>query len=153
MDDLAHLLLGYILYRFARIAGAKDDRLALAAFLAGSILPDPLWFFGITSYEASHTATWYVLAAIPFLLFARTRLPAAGFAVSATLHVLVDSVMHARTTVPFAPFLQFSITGTFNYWEQPWSIVAYWLALLLLLGLSFWLEKRKNAAKPAPKSS
>lgn len=143
MDDLAHLLLGYIIYRFIRIAGLKAGKLERAAILIGSVLPDPLWFLGVASYDASHTATYYVLVALPFLIFAQTRIAAAGFAASSFLHILSDSVMHARTTVLFAPFSDFSIVGAFDYWKVWWAIPGYYLALLALLGIGFWLEKRK----------
>ncbi len=144
MDDFAHLLLGYIIFRFMKLAGWKAGRLELAALLIGSVLPDPLWAFGLASYTAAHTATWYILLAVPFLLFARTRLAAACFGASAFAHIFVDAFMHARTTVLFAPFLDASITSTFNYWEVWWAIPAYWLALLALLAISLYLEKKKT---------
>ena len=144
MDDLAHLLLGYILFRLMRLAGMKAGKLELAAILAGSILPDLLWAAGALSYNDAHTATWYIVAMVPFLIFARTRIAASGFAMSSFLHILVDSVMHARTTVLFAPLSDFSITGTFNYWEVWLATPAYWLAILALLALSFYLQKKKE---------
>ncbi len=151
MDDLAHLLLGCLIYRCMVLLGLRPGKLELAAVLAGSVAPDLLWASGLLPYPVAHVATYYVAAAVPLLLFARTRLAAFGFAVCATAHVLSDAPMHVGMWAPFYP-LSFSITGSFNYWEQPLSIAAYWLALLLLLSLSFWLEKKK-AAKPAPKSS
>ncbi len=142
MDDFAHLLLGYIIFRFMKLAGWKAGRLELAALLVGSVLPDALWAPGLVSYEAAHTATWYILLALPPLLFARTRLAAACFGASAFAHIFVDAFMHERTTVLFAPFLDFSITGAFDYWKVWWAIPAYYLVLFVLFGVSAHLEKR-----------
>lgn len=146
MDDFAHVLLGYAIFRFLRLAGAKAGKFELAVLLVGSILPDILWASGAADYASAHTLTYYLLACLPFLIFARTRLAAVSFASMAALHIVSDAFMHARTTVMFAPFSDFSITGSFNYWEAWWAIPAYWLVVLVLLAVSVYLEK-KGAGK------
>ncbi len=144
MDDFAHLLLGYVVFRFLRIFGVRAGKPELAVILVASILPDPIWFFGLASYAAAHTLTAYILVALPFAAFARTRLAAIWFGMGSALHILIDAIMHARATVLFAPLSGFSITGTFNYWEVWWGIPAYWLAILALLCISLYLEKKKT---------
>lgn len=144
MDDFAHLLLGFITWKAMKLAGAKAGRMELAAILFASVLPDILWASGAADYAAAHTATPYLLLALPFAAFARTRPAAAGFAAAAFLHVFTDAFMHARTTVLFAPFSDFAVTGSFNYWETGWAIPAYWLALLALLAVALHAEKKRN---------
>jgi len=144
MDDFAHLLLGYAVFRFLKLGEVNAGRLELAAILLGSILPDSLWAFGFASYAAAHTAAVYVSFALPLLPIERTRIAAAVFAASSFLHILADSFMHARATALFAPFSDFAIVGTFNYWEVWWAAPLYWLALLALLAISLWLEKEKS---------
>lgn len=144
MDDFAHLLLGYVVFRFLRLIGVKAGKFELAVLLVASVLPDILWSSGLVSYAAAHTLTPYLLVCLPFLVFARARLPVALFGIGGTLHIIIDSFMHARTTMLFAPLSNIAITGTFNYWEVWWAIPAYWLAILLLLGVSVYLEKKKS---------
>lgn len=144
MDDFAHLLLGYVLFRFLRVFRVKAGKLELAVILVASILPDLLWAAGLTDYASAHTLTFYLLLSVPFLLFRKTRVAAAGFATASFLHIAIDAFMHERTTVLLAPLSGFSITGTFNYWESWQAIAAYWLAILLLLGISVYLEKKQS---------
>ena len=119
-------------------------RLELALILAGSLLPDPLWSLGIVSYAAAHTLTYYFAACLPCAFFRKTRLAALGAAAAVSLHIVADSFMHKRATVLFAPLSDFSIIGTFNYYDSYLSIASYWLVLLCLLALSLYLEKRKS---------
>ena len=144
MDDLAHLLLGYLLYKSLKISGAKAGRLELAAALVGAVIPDIVWAVGLANYDAAHTATWYLLIALAFVGFGRATLAAACFGLSATLHILVDATMHVGTWTPFKPLDFIAITGTQNYWEHPWIIAAYWLILLALLGVVLAAEKKKT---------
>lgn len=144
MDDFAHLLLGFTIWKAMKLAGAKAGKWELAAILAASVLPDILWATGAVDYASAHTATPYLLFALPFAFFARARLAAAGFALSSFLHIFVDAFMHARTTALFVPFSSFAINGGFNYWENPSWIAAYWLALLVLLSLVLYAEKKRN---------
>lgn len=144
MDDLAHLLLGYIIYKTLKLTGAKVGRLELAAALAGAVVPDAIWAAGIANYDAAHTATIYLLIALCFAIFPRAFLAAVCFGLSATLHILVDAVMHAGIWTPFKPLDVVLITGAFNYWENPLAIVAYWLVLLALLGIVLAAGKKKT---------
>lgn len=144
MDDFAHLLLGYLLYRFLRLCGISIGRLELALILIGSILPDPLWALGIASYAAAHTLTYYFAACLPFAFFRKTRLAALCAAAAIALHIIADAFMHKRATVLFSPLSNFSIIGTFNYYDSFLAIASYWLILLCLLALSLYIEKRKT---------
>ncbi len=144
MDDFAHLLLGYVIFRFLRLFGLRAGRNELAVALTASLLSDILWASGLLDYAAAHTATAYILLPLPFLLFKNTKPAALCFILASTAHIIADAPMHQRTTVFFAPLSDFAIIGTFNYWELWWGIPAYWLVLLILLGLSAYLEKKKS---------
>ncbi|MCX8194714.1 MAG: metal-dependent hydrolase [Candidatus Micrarchaeota archaeon] len=150
MDDFAHALLGYVLFRFVKLAGGRAGKKELAAAIFASLLPDILWVSGIASYAAAHTLAYYIIACTPFFLFARTRTAAVLFSAAASIHIVADALMHERATMPFAPFSDFAIVGTFNYWEVWWAIPAYWLSILLLLAFSLYLEKKKEGKIAMP---
>jgi hypothetical protein len=144
MDDFAHLLFGYILFRFLRLFGLKAGPNELAVSLAASLLPDILWSSGLLNYAAAHTATAYILLPLPLLFFKKTRPAAICFIFASTAHIIADTPMHQRTTVLFAPLLDFSITGAFDYWVEWQSILAYYLVLAALLAASIYLEKKQS---------
>jgi|GEM_PF-7043873 len=145
MDDFAHLLLGFLIFKALALSGRKIGKLELAAVLLGSIAPDVAWSSGLVpQYAVSHVATYYALLALPFLLSGKTRWAGACFALAATAHVLVDAFIHLGTWVPFYPLTQVSIVGLLNYWEHWWAMAAYWLVLLALLALVLWAEKKKT---------
>jgi hypothetical protein len=144
MDDFAHLLLGYLIYKSMKLSGAKVGRLELAAALFGAVVPDLVWTAGLADYGAAHTATWYLLIALAFAGFGQATLAALAFGFSTTLHILVDAVMHVGVWMPFAPFDFLAIRGSFNYWETPVSIAVYWAVLLLLTAILLFAEKKKT---------
>jgi len=144
MDDFAHLLLGLVIFKALLLSGRKLGRLELALALVGSVAPDIVWSSGIAGYGVAHTATYYLIFSLPFLLGSRMRNAAVCFALAATAHILSDAPIHIGTWTPFYPFSAIAISGTQNYWEAPWIVVAYWLILLALLALVLFAEKKKT---------
>lgn len=141
MDDFAHLLVGYSIWRIARLAGLGKCKWAcLAAALLGSIMPDLLWPWGVFSYQATHAITYYAIFALPFLVWDRTRAPAALFLACTAMHIAIDVPMHMGAYVPFAPLSDWEISGTFNYWTDLWYIAAYWAGALALAAATFLAE-------------
>jgi hypothetical protein len=145
MDDFAHLLLGYLVYKALLLSGRKIGQLELAACLLGSIAPDIAWSSGLQpNYAVSHVATYYVLLALPFLLSDRTRMAGVCFALASTAHVLADAPIHLGTWTPFYPLSIISINGSLNYWEHWWAMAAYWALLLVALAGMLLYEKKKT---------
>jgi len=145
MDDFAHLLLGFLIFKALRLYGRKIGNLELAAALLGSVAPDIAWSSGLVpQYAVSHVATYHVLLALPLLLSGKTRLAGACFALAATAHIVVDAFIHIGTWMPFYPLTIISIEGLLNYWEHWWVMAAYWLILLALLAAALYFEKKKT---------
>ncbi|MFA5106658.1 MAG: hypothetical protein WC506_06920 [Candidatus Micrarchaeia archaeon] len=145
MDDFAHLLVGYSAWRIARLAGLGEGKWAcLAAALAGSVMPDLLWPWGVFSYVSTHAITYYAIFALPFLLWGKSRAPAALFIAAVALHIAIDIPMHAGTYAPFAPISDWKVTGFFNYWSDWGYVAAYWIGALALAGATFLAEWKKT---------
>lgn len=141
MDDFAHLLLGYALWRAMRIFWPKMGKFELAAVLVASILPDLVWVAGLAGYAQAHTIAPYAAVGILLLVWGRTRLAGAGFFLAASAHILIDAIMHVGTWRPLAPYSDWSITSAFNYWEDWKVMAAYWAGVLLVLGGVLVLER------------
>ena len=141
MDDFAHLLVGYAIWRIARLAGIETAGYAsLAAALLGSVIPDILWPWGVLSYAATHTLTYYIVLAIPFLIYKKSRVAAALFLMAVAAHVIIDMPMHEATYTPLAPVINWQVSGTFNYWTSASFMIGYWIAVLALVGATFLYE-------------
>ncbi len=141
MDDFAHLLVGYSIWRIAMLAGFKEGKwLALALALAGSILPDLLWPWGFLSYSQTHTMTYYIMAALLLLAWGKTRNAGALFMIAACAHIAIDIPMHTAVYAPLYPIMGTTFQGTFNYWTDIDYMIGYWIAVLALVGATFIAE-------------
>lgn len=147
MDDFAHLLLGFAIARFLRIAGAPIDRLAIGAAMVGSVLPDAVWLAGIAPYEVAHRLPYYMLLALPFLLPKKTRWAAVCFMLAVASHVIIDAYIHVGSWMPGYPLSNWEIVGEINYWQEPAVMAGYWLATLALVGLTYALERAQKNNK------
>ncbi len=149
MDDLAHLLLGYALWRAMRIIWPRAGKFELAVILLASVLPDLVWVAGWTEYAQAHTVLPYLVVGALAMFWGRTWLAGLGFCIASSAHIIIDAVMHVGTWKPLAPFSDLSITASFNYWDDWRFIAAYWIGALLILYLVMVTERAmKNKAPP-----
>lgn len=144
MDDFAHLLLGFSIARFLRIAGAPIDKLAIGAALVGSVLPDIVWLIGLAPYDAAHRIPYYAAIALPFLLPKKTRWAAVCFILALASHVIIDAYIHVGSWMPLYPLSGWEVVGKINYWQEPVIMIGYWLAVLILVGLTYVIKPKSR---------
>jgi len=145
MDDVAHLLLGFAIARFLRIAGAPIDKLAVGAALVGSVLPDIIWLAGIAPYDAAHRIPYYAAIALPFVALKKTRWAAICFVLALAAHVIIDAYIHVGEWMPLYPMSSWEVVGKINYWQEPLVMVGYWIAVLALVGLTYVIKPSGGA--------
>ena len=141
MDDFAHLVLGYALWRAMRIIWPKMGKFELGVILLASVLPDLVWAAGLAGYVQAHTIVPYLVIGALALVFGRTRLAGVGFFLAASAHILIDAMMHVGTWRPLAPYSDWAVAANFNYWNDWGFIAAYWAGVLLILAGVLMAEK------------